>query len=60
VQAVRDLIKGVHLQDPDRLFEGQYPDRRMTYFTSMADVEAKRPALEGLVRQWAGLMDQGG
>jgi hypothetical protein len=32
----------------------------MTYFTGMADVEAKRPALEGLVRQWAELMDRGG
>ncbi len=31
----------------------------MTYFTSMAEVEAKRPAMEALVRQWVELMDQG-
>ena len=37
----------------------RYPDRRMTYFTSMAEVEAKRPAMEALVRQWVELMDQG-
>jgi hypothetical protein len=51
---------GVVLEDPDGLLEGAYPDRRMTYFTGMADVEAKRPALEGLVRQWVELMDRDG
>ena len=51
---------GAILQDPAGLLEGRYPDRRMTYFTSMAEVEAKRPAMEGLVRQWVELMDQGG
>jgi hypothetical protein len=49
---------GVVLQDPHGLLEGSYPDRRMTYFVSMADVEGKRPALEDLVRQWVDLMDQ--
>jgi hypothetical protein len=51
---------GVVLQDPGGLLEGSYPDRRMTYFTGMADVEAKRPAFEGLVRQWVELMDREG
>lgn len=51
---------GAILQDPAGLLEGRYPDRRMTYFTSMAEVEAKRPAMEALVRQWVELMDQGG
>ena len=46
--------------DPDGLLEGAYPDRRMTYFTGMAEVEARRPALEGLVRRWVELMDRGG
>ena len=50
---------GAILQDPAGLLEGRYPDRRMTYFTSMAEVEAKRPAMEALVRQWVELMDQG-
>jgi hypothetical protein len=32
----------------------------MTYFTSMADVQARRAALQTLVRQWVDLMDEGG
>jgi hypothetical protein len=51
---------GVVLDDPAGLLEGDYPDRRMTYFTGMADVEAKRPVLVGLVRQWVELMDRDG
>jgi hypothetical protein len=51
---------GVVLDDPAGLLEGGYPDRRMTYFTSMADVQAKRPAFQGLVRQWVELMDREG
>jgi hypothetical protein len=51
---------GAILQDPAGLLEGRYPDRRMTYFTSMAEVEAKRPAMETLVRQWVELMDRDG
>jgi hypothetical protein len=51
---------GVVLDDPDGLLEGAYPDRRMTYFTGMGEVEARRPALEGLVRRWVELMDRGG
>jgi hypothetical protein len=51
---------GVALEDPAGLLEGSYPDRRMTYFVSMADVEAKGPAFEALVRQWVELMDREG
>lgn len=51
---------GVVLEDPAGLLEGSYPDRRMTYFVSMADVEAKGPAFEALVRQWVELMDREG
>jgi hypothetical protein len=50
---------GAILHDSSGLLEGDYPDRRMTYFASMADVEAERPALEGLVRQWVQTMDRG-
>ena len=50
---------GAVLEDAGGLLEGGYPDRRMTYFGSMADVQAKRPALEGLVRQWVEVMDRG-
>jgi hypothetical protein len=45
------------MQDEFGLLEGDYKDRRMMYFADMADVEAKRPALEGYVRQWIVLMD---
>jgi hypothetical protein len=51
---------GVVLEDPDGLLEGSYPDRRMTYFTGMAEVEARRPALEALVRRWVELIDREG
>jgi hypothetical protein len=51
---------GAILQDPGGLLEGDYPDRRMTYFASMAEVQAKRPALQGLVRQWIQAMDRRG
>ena len=49
---------GVILDDPTGLLEGDYPDRRMTYFTDMDDVRKKQAALEDLVRQWITLMDQ--
>jgi hypothetical protein len=51
---------GAILQDPGGLLEGDYPDRRMTYFASMAEVQAKRPALQGLLRQWIQAMDRRG
>ena len=41
----------------DRLgfLEGDYKDRRTAKFTTMADIEAKRPALERMVRTWLDL-----
>ncbi len=98
VQAVRDIIKGVHpgiteeikwkapsfsykgymvtfnlwtkehvhlvfhngaiLSNDSGLLEGDYPDRRMAYFSSMEDVESKRPALESALTEWVQLMDE--
>jgi hypothetical protein len=40
------------------ILEGDYRDRRMAYFTGMDDVEAKRAALEGVVRQLIEMMDK--
>lgn len=40
------------------ILEGDYVDRRMTYFTSMADVEAKRAEVERVVRELVAGMDQ--
>lgn len=49
---------GVILPDPTGLLEGDYKDRRMAYLQDMDDVEAKKAALQDLVRSWITLMDQ--
>jgi hypothetical protein len=51
---------GAILSNASGLLEGDYPDRRMAYFRSMAEVEAKRSALENAVREWVQLRDQEG
>ncbi|MGA7733126.1 MAG: DUF1801 domain-containing protein [Chloroflexia bacterium] len=48
---------GAILSNESGLLEGDYPDRRMAYFAGMDDVEAKRAALEGAVREWVRLRD---
>ena len=48
---------GAILDDQDGLLQGDYPDRRMVYFTDMADVTAKKPALERAIREWIERMD---
>jgi uncharacterized protein YdhG (YjbR/CyaY superfamily) len=40
------------------ILEGDYPDRRMTYFSDMADVKAKQPALEYIVKVLLKTMDK--
>lgn len=40
------------------LLEGDYKDRRMAYFADMDDVQAKRDALEKVLRGVVHLMDQ--
>jgi hypothetical protein len=49
---------GTILSNESGLLEGNYPDRRMAYFSGMDDVEAKRSALEDAVREWVKLRDQ--
>ena len=39
------------------ILEGNYPDRRMTYLTSMDDVQAKQAKLEYVVRMLIEIMD---
>jgi hypothetical protein len=34
-----------------------YPDRRMVYFTDMADVKAKQPALVRAIKEWIERID---
>jgi len=48
---------GAILKDKTGLLEGDYPDRRMMYFSDMKDVKAKKAALESFVKEWIKLMD---
>jgi hypothetical protein len=40
------------------ILEGDYPDRRLVYFSGMQDVQAKQPALEYVVRELIRRMDE--
>jgi len=42
--------------DPDSIMQGSWADRRELRFSDLADVEAKRPALERVVRDWVELL----
>jgi len=49
---------GAGMQDDGGLLEGQQKDRREAKFHSMAEVVAKKPALEKLVKRWVALRDR--
>lgn len=50
---------GVKIPDGSGLLEGNYPDgRKMAYLSSMPEVDAKKAALENIVRLWVQVMDQ--
>jgi hypothetical protein len=49
---------GAILNHKSGLLEGDYPDRRMAYFSSMKDVKAKQPALEAAIKEWVKLKDK--
>jgi len=40
------------------LLEGDYKDRRMAYFSDMADIEGKRSALEKAIKDLIGLIER--
>jgi len=48
---------GLGIPPKGSLLEGKQKDRREAKFFSLADIEAKRPALERLVRSWVALRD---
>lgn len=48
---------GIVIPDSTGLLEGDYIDRRMAYFYSMDDVNAKRAALENVMKGWVAYMD---
>lgn len=51
-QHVHLVLHNPHLAEIESdLLQGDWPDRRMAYFRDMADVEAKRTALEHVVRE---------
>ena len=48
---------GAGIPAKSTFLEGKQKDRREAKFVSLADIEAKRPALEKLVRAWVALRD---
>jgi len=62
VQPAADRLRsagaGVPWRADDRrgLLEGDYKDRRLARFDTMADVEAKRTALAAVVSEWVALV----
>jgi hypothetical protein len=49
---------GAILEDKSGFLQGDYPDRRMAYFTNMNDVKAKQATLEKVIRKWVRLKNQ--
>jgi len=49
---------GAILNDKSGFLEGDYPDRRMVYFSNMEDVGSKKDTLEKVIRQWIKLMNK--
>lgn len=49
---------GAGMQDDGELLEGQHKDRREAKFHNMAEVVAKKPALEKLIKRWVALRDR--
>ena len=49
---------GAILTNMNGLLEGNYPDRRMMYFSDLKDVKKKKAALEAFIREWIRLMDR--
>ena len=56
VQLVLVFPGGLMIEGRRGLLEGDYKDRRLARFNSIADVEAKRPALEVVVQEWVALV----
>jgi hypothetical protein len=54
VHLVFHHISIVQIKSP--LLEGDYKDRRMMYFTDMADVDAKKPELERVLKEYISLV----
>ncbi len=50
---------GAQIGDTSGLLEGDYPDgRRLAFFSSTADVQSKKAALQEVVQKWLTLLDR--
>jgi hypothetical protein len=50
---------GARICDTSGLLEGDYADgRRLAFFSCMAEVESKGPALQRVIREWLRLLDR--
>ena len=49
---------GAILNDTSGFLEGDYPDRRMAYFTDRQAVEAKKGKLVEVIKAWIKVMDE--
>lgn len=59
IQLVFVFHRGKMIEERKGLLEGDYKDRRLAKFTDLADVAAKREALEWVVRRWEELVEEG-
>lgn len=57
IQIIFIFPKGL-IKDSSGLLEGDWKDRRQAKFYDMADIKAKKKALEQVVNEWIKLMDQ--
>lgn len=48
---------GAILNHESGILEGNYPDRRMVYFSGMEEINAKKAVLEAIIQEWVTLMD---
>ena len=48
---------GAILNNQSGLLTGEYPDRRIVYFSDLQDVQAKKAALENIIQEWIRIMD---
>ncbi len=57
VQIIFVFHKGAMIHESNGLLQGTWKDRREARFTDMADIVAKKGALEQVVNDWVGLVD---
>jgi hypothetical protein len=49
---------GAMIDDPTGLLEGEYKDRRLAKFRTMAEVKARKGTLTRVVKQWVKLIER--